>query len=104
MTMVITVFVFDLVGLYALLGIVLVICFRKSKLTRLSSIKRREVVTFQVVPIELSYDNVVTTTGNFSIRYLIGTGGFGSTYKAELSAGFLVAIKRLSIGRFQGMQ
>ncbi|RHN47374.1 putative protein kinase RLK-Pelle-LRR-XV family [Medicago truncatula] len=103
-TVVITVSASALVGLCALLGIVLVICCRKGKLTRHSSIRRREVVTFQVVPIELSYDSVVTTTGNFSIRYLIGTGGFGSTYKAELSPGFLVAIKRLSIGRFQGMQ
>ncbi|MQL81954.1 hypothetical protein Taro_014419 [Colocasia esculenta] len=31
-------------------------------------------------------------------------GGFGSTYKAELLPGFLVAVKRLSIGRFQGLQ
>ncbi|KAJ1396332.1 Serine/threonine-protein kinase, active site [Sesbania bispinosa] len=77
---------------------------KRSKFCRLSSIRRRQVVTFQDVPMELSYDSVVTATGNFSIRYLIGTGGFGSTYKAELSPGFLVAIKRLSIGRFQGIQ
>ncbi|XP_004493090.1 LRR receptor-like serine/threonine-protein kinase RPK2 [Cicer arietinum] len=90
--------------LCTLLGIVLVICFRRSKFSRISSIRRREVVTFQIVPTELSYESVVTATGNFSIRYLIGTGGFGSTYKADLSPGFLVAIKRLSIGKFQGMQ
>jgi serine/threonine protein kinase len=92
------------VALCILLGIVLVSCFRRSKITRLSSIRRQEVVTFQIVPIELSYDSLVTAAGNFSIRYLIGTGGFGSTYKAELSPGFLVAIKRLSIGKFQGIE
>ncbi|XP_057722619.1 LRR receptor-like serine/threonine-protein kinase RPK2 [Arachis stenosperma] len=87
-----------------LMGVVLMIIFGRSKFGRLSSLRRRQVVTFQDIPTELSYDGVVTATGNFSIRYLIGTGGFGSTYKAELSPGFLVAIKRLSIGRFQGIQ
>lgn len=61
-------------------------------------------VTFADAPTEVNYDNVVRATGNFSIRNLIGTGGFGSTYKAELVPGFLVAVKRLSIGRFQGLQ
>ncbi|CAJ2672275.1 unnamed protein product [Trifolium pratense] len=103
-TVVIALAISAFVALCILLGILLVICFRRSKITRVSSIRRQEVVTFQIVPIELSYDNIVTATGNFSIRYLIGTGGFGSTYKTELSPGFFVAIKRLSIGRFQGIQ
>ncbi|XP_061338034.1 LRR receptor-like serine/threonine-protein kinase RPK2 [Gastrolobium bilobum] len=103
-TLVIVVVTSASVALCILLGLVLLIFFGRSKFGRLSSIRRRQVVTFQDVPIELSYDSVVTATGNFSIRYLIGRGGFGSTYKAELSSGFLVAIKRLSIGRFQGIQ
>ncbi|XP_028762850.1 LRR receptor-like serine/threonine-protein kinase RPK2 [Neltuma alba] len=86
------------------LGIVLVITFGRNKFGRLSSLRSRLLVTFQDVPIELNYDNVVTATGNFSLQNLIGTGGFGSTYKAELSPRFLVAIKRLSIGKFQGIQ
>ncbi|KAL2320392.1 hypothetical protein Fmac_029361 [Flemingia macrophylla] len=92
------------VALCTLMGIVLLIFSGRSKFGRISSIRRRQVVTFQDVPTELSYDRVATATGNFSLRFLIGTGGFGSTYKAELSPGFLVAIKRLSIGRFQGIQ
>ncbi|GAU48686.1 hypothetical protein TSUD_324830 [Trifolium subterraneum] len=100
-TVVIALAISAFVALCILLGIVLVICFRRSKITRISSIRRQEVVTFQIVPIELSYDSLVTATGNFSIRYLIGTGGFGSTYKAELSPDFLVAIKRLSIALWE---
>lgn len=103
-TLVIVVVTSASVVLCTLLGIVLVIFSGRSKFGRLSSIRRRQVVTFQDVPTELNYDSVATATGNFSIRHLIGTGGFGSTYKAELSPGFLVAIKRLSIGRFQGIQ
>ncbi|KAI4350425.1 hypothetical protein L6164_004882 [Bauhinia variegata] len=103
-TLIIAVVTSASVSLCILLGIVLVITMGRSKFSRLGSIRRRQVVTFQDVPIELSYDNVAIATGNFSIRNLIGTGGFGSTYKAELCPGFLVAIKRLSIGRFQGIQ
>ncbi|KAK7290568.1 hypothetical protein RIF29_05084 [Crotalaria pallida] len=92
------------VALCVLLGIVLVVILGRSKFRRHSSLRRTQVVTFQDVPIELTFDRVVTATGNFSLRYLIGTGGFGSTYKAELSTGFVVAIKRLSLGKFQGIQ
>ncbi|KAJ7976306.1 LRR receptor-like kinase family protein [Quillaja saponaria] len=87
-----------------LLVIVLVFIFRRSKFGRVTSLRTKVVVTFADAPAELNYDNLVRATGNFSIRNLIGTGGFGSTYKAELTPGFHVAVKRLSIGRFQGIQ
>lgn len=87
-----------------LLLIVLGLVLGKKKLGRLTCLRRKVVVTFADTPVELTYDNVVSATGNFSIRNLIGTGGFGSTYKAELIPGYLVAVKRLSIGRIQGIQ
>lgn len=87
-----------------LIVLVFVIIFGRRKLGRLTSLRRKVVVTFADAPTELNYDNVVRATGNFSMQNLIGTGGFGSTYKAELIPGFLVAVKRLSIGRFQGIQ
>ncbi|KAL2939533.1 LRR receptor-like serine/threonine-protein kinase RPK2, partial [Bienertia sinuspersici] len=87
-----------------LLVILLGLTLGKKKLGRLTCLRRKVVVTFTNTPVELTYDNVVSATGNFSIRNLIGTGGFGSTYKAELVPGYLVAVKRLSIGRFQGIQ
>ncbi|CAA6660068.1 unnamed protein product [Spirodela intermedia] len=59
---------------------------------------------FADAPAELNYEGVVKATGNFSIKNLIGMGGFGSTYKAELVPGFLVAVKRLYIGKLQGLQ
>ncbi|CAN0870215.1 LRR receptor-like serine/threonine-protein kinase RPK2 [Linum grandiflorum] len=66
------------------------------------SLRGKVVVTFADAPAELNYDNVLKSTGNFSVRYLIGTGGFGATYKAEIVPGYFVAVKRLSIGRIQG--
>ncbi|BBN19891.1 hypothetical protein MPTK1_8g14620 [Marchantia polymorpha subsp. ruderalis] len=65
---------------------------------------RKEVVTFMTIHCQMTYESVVRATGNFSIDNLIGNGGFGATYKAELRPGFLVAVKRLAIGRFQGVQ
>ncbi|KAJ7553609.1 hypothetical protein O6H91_06G105300 [Diphasiastrum complanatum] len=65
---------------------------------------RKEVVTFTTLNFHLTYENVVRATGNFSVDNLIGNGGFGATYKAELMPGLVVAVKRLAIGRFQGVQ
>lgn len=65
---------------------------------------RKQLVTFRNLGFQLTYDNVIAATGNFSLNNLIGNGGFGATYKAELIPGLLVAIKRLSLGRFQGTQ
>ncbi|CBI21262.3 unnamed protein product, partial [Vitis vinifera] len=77
--------------LFILLVMVLVLILGRRKISRLTSLRRKVVVTFADAPTEVNYDNVVRATGNFSIRNLIGTGGFGSTYKAELVPGFLVA-------------
>ncbi|KAG0491211.1 hypothetical protein HPP92_008074 [Vanilla planifolia] len=61
-------------------------------------------VTFIDTPAELTCNNILRATGNFSIQNLIGTGGFGATYRAELLPGYLVAVKRLYVGKFQGFQ
>ncbi|GLJ45926.1 hypothetical protein SUGI_0966960 [Cryptomeria japonica] len=65
---------------------------------------RKDIVTFSFVGFELTYENVVRATGNFSVGNLIGNGGFGATYKAELTPALIVAVKRLAVGRFQGVQ
>lgn len=91
--------------LICMVSVIVIICqIRRRKLRRLGALKRKVVVTFADAPDELNYDNVARATGNFSIRNLIGTGGFGSTYRAELVPGYHVAVKRLSVGRFQGIQ
>ncbi|XP_072987496.1 LRR receptor-like serine/threonine-protein kinase RPK2 isoform X2 [Typha latifolia] len=65
---------------------------------------RREVTVFVDIGVPLTYESVVRATGSFNASNCIGSGGFGATYKAEISPGVLVAIKRLAIGRFQGAQ
>ncbi|KAL5723251.1 LRR receptor-like serine/threonine-protein kinase rpk2 [Ranunculus cassubicifolius] len=63
--------------------------------------RRKEVTTFTDIGVPLTFENVVRATGSFNPSNWIGSGGFGATYKAEISPGVLVAIKRLSVGRFQ---
>ncbi|KAF7803085.1 LRR receptor-like serine/threonine-protein kinase RPK2 [Senna tora] len=65
---------------------------------------RKEVIVFTDIGVPLTFDTVVRATGNFNASNCIGNGGFGATYKAEISPGNLVAIKRLAVGRFQGVQ
>lgn len=87
--------------------IFLLSCFGKRYLATSSGSQsgRKDVVTFTNIGVHLTYENVVRATGNFNGGNLIGTGGFGSTYKAELiPPGLLLAVKRLSVGRFQGIQ
>ncbi|KAF6153424.1 hypothetical protein GIB67_003614 [Kingdonia uniflora] len=41
------------------------------------------------------YEDIIEATENFSPEHCIGTGGYGSVYKAELSTGQVVAVKKL---------
>lgn len=65
---------------------------------------RKEVIVFIDIGVSLTFETVVRATGSFNANNCIGNGGFGATYKAEISPGVLVAIKKLSVGRFQGVQ
>jgi Leucine-rich repeat (LRR) protein len=68
------------------------------------SSRRRDVTSFVDIGVPITYESVVRSTGNFNASNCIGSGGFGATYKAEVAPGVLVAIKRLAVGRFQGVQ
>uniref|UniRef100_A0A1J3JC19 non-specific serine/threonine protein kinase n=1 Tax=Noccaea caerulescens TaxID=107243 RepID=A0A1J3JC19_NOCCA len=72
--------------------------------SKIMATTKREVTMFMDIGVMITFDNVVRATGNFNASNLIGNGGFGATYKAEISQDVVVAIKRLSIGRFQGVQ
>ncbi|KAF3779212.1 putative LRR receptor-like serine/threonine-protein kinase [Nymphaea thermarum] len=91
---------------FVLLVLVLVLFYTRRRASRaVGQVPgRREVVTFSNIGVTLTFENVVRATGGFNPSNCIGNGGFGATYKAEISPGVLVAIKRLSVGRFQGVQ
>ena len=44
---------------------------------------------------KLLYEHIIQGTDNFSSKHCIGTGGYGTVYKAELPNGQVVAVKKL---------
>ncbi|XP_058739163.1 MDIS1-interacting receptor like kinase 2-like [Vicia villosa] len=44
---------------------------------------------------KIAYDDIIKATEDFDIRYCIGTGAYGSVYKAQLPCGKVVALKKL---------
>ncbi|RZC82045.1 hypothetical protein C5167_044632 [Papaver somniferum] len=44
---------------------------------------------------KIVFEDVIEATEDFDTKYCIGTGGYGSVYKAELSTGQVVAVKKL---------
>ncbi|KAK7856492.1 mdis1-interacting receptor like kinase 2, partial [Quercus suber] len=43
----------------------------------------------------IAFEDIIEATEDFDIRYCIGTGGYGSVYKAQLPSGKVVALKKL---------
>ncbi|KAG6643052.1 hypothetical protein CIPAW_09G183200 [Carya illinoinensis] len=43
----------------------------------------------------IAYEEIIEATEDFDIKHCIGTGGYGSVYKAELPSGNVVALKKL---------
>ncbi|XP_010470902.1 PREDICTED: probable LRR receptor-like serine/threonine-protein kinase RPK1 [Camelina sativa] len=76
--------------------------WKRNSQIRVDEIK--EIKVFVDIGIPLTYEIIVRATGYFSNSNCIGHGGFGSTYKAEVSPTNVFAVKRLSVGRFQGDQ
>ncbi|KAI6700467.1 hypothetical protein NL676_014791 [Syzygium grande] len=89
--------------LLALIGLCIYTRKWKQRKSNCGSV-RKELSVFIDIGIPLTFENVVLATGNFNASNCIGSGGFGATYKAEVSPGVLLAIKRLAVGRFQGAQ
>ncbi|XP_039163061.1 MDIS1-interacting receptor like kinase 2-like [Eucalyptus grandis] len=43
----------------------------------------------------IAYEDIIDATEDFDLKYCIGTGGYGSVYKARLPNGKVVALKKL---------
>ncbi|WJX75702.1 non-specific serine/threonine protein kinase [Trifolium repens] len=44
---------------------------------------------------KIAFDDIIKATEDFDMRYCIGTGTYGSVYKAQLPSGKIVALKKL---------
>ncbi|KAM6549962.1 hypothetical protein CsatB_021638 [Cannabis sativa] len=44
---------------------------------------------------KIAFEDIIRATEDFDIRYCIGTGGYGSVYRAQLPNGKVIALKKL---------
>ncbi|XP_024038304.1 MDIS1-interacting receptor like kinase 2 [Citrus clementina] len=78
-------------------GHVEVLLKRQNKTLKLNSRAAKNGDVFSVWNYDgkILYEDLINATEDFHIKYCIGTGGYGSVYKAELLDGKVVALKKL---------
>ncbi|TVU39999.1 hypothetical protein EJB05_13444, partial [Eragrostis curvula] len=82
------------VCILAILGVIMITQKRKSP-KKTSETVRKDVFSVWNFDGKLAFEDIIRATENFSDRYIIGSGGYGTVYRAELQDGRLVAVKKL---------
>ncbi|KAH7861693.1 hypothetical protein Vadar_029387 [Vaccinium darrowii] len=90
-TMVLTLLAFSLPGL------VVYFCLRKNQKNQNEARSTNHGNIFSIWNYDgrIAYEDIIKATNDFDIRYCIGTGGYGSVYRAQLPSGEVVALKKL---------
>nr|XP_043630339.1 probable leucine-rich repeat receptor-like protein kinase At1g35710 [Erigeron canadensis] len=70
--------------------------------THIELIKHGDVCTILNYDGTIAYEDFITATEDFDLKYCIGTGGYGSVYEAKLPSGRVFALKKLH--RFEAEQ
>ncbi|CAL5089381.1 unnamed protein product [Urochloa decumbens] len=74
----------------------LVVIFQKRKIQEKAMVTdARDVLSVWNFDGKLAFEDIIRATENFSDGYIIGSGGYGTVYKAQLQGGRLVAVKKL---------
>ncbi|THG01251.1 hypothetical protein TEA_008047 [Camellia sinensis var. sinensis] len=81
------------------LGLLAFGCFlcRKihKKQTKARAMKHGDICSIRNYDGRIAYKDIIKATNDFDIKYCIGTGGYGSVYRAQLLSGKVVALKKL---------
>ncbi|KAG6643042.1 MDIS1-interacting receptor like kinase 2-like [Carya illinoinensis] len=76
-------------------GILLSRCVFKENQLELRESKNGNIFSIWNYDGHIAYEDIIEATEDFDIKHCIGTGGYGSVYKAELPSGNVVALKKL---------
>ncbi|KAK0599933.1 hypothetical protein LWI29_009962 [Acer saccharum] len=68
---------------------------RDTKFNSTTTTKSGDVFSIWNFDGRIAYEDIIEATEDFDIKYCIGTGGYGSVYKAQLPSGKVVALKKL---------
>ncbi|XP_027174214.1 MDIS1-interacting receptor like kinase 2-like [Coffea eugenioides] len=86
----VTLLVFAITG-----GLVIYIrCFKKVKVELMDN-KHGDIFRIWNYDGHMAYKDIIKATNDFDVCYCIGTGGYGSVYRARLPSGKVVALKKL---------
>ncbi|KAF8768532.1 hypothetical protein HU200_007542 [Digitaria exilis] len=76
------------------IGLVMIIPRNKQQ-QRTAATDRRDVFSVWNFDGKLAFEDIINATENFSERYIVGSGGYGTVYKVQLQDGRSVAVKKL---------
>ncbi|KAL5741202.1 hypothetical protein ACOSP7_027934 [Xanthoceras sorbifolium] len=95
----IRIFVPVIISTFALMILVFLTFFfkRMGKKPKVNAreIKNRDMFSVWNYDGRIVYEDIIKATEDFDIKYCIGTGGYGSVYKAHLPTGRSIALKKL---------
>ncbi|TYG52386.1 hypothetical protein ES288_D09G023600v1 [Gossypium darwinii] len=79
--------------------LVIFILFRRNRAKTLKSdsspTKNGDLFTIWNFDGKIAFEDIIKATEDFDIKYCIGTGGYGSVYRAVLPSGKVIALKKL---------
>jgi serine/threonine protein kinase len=78
----------------AIFGLIMILHKRKQPQNDIA-VDRRDVFSVWNFDGKLAFEDIIDATENFSDGYIVGSGGYGTVYKAHLQGGQLVAVKKL---------
>ncbi|KAI9077684.1 hypothetical protein K1719_040371 [Acacia pycnantha] len=80
-----------------LVGFILFESFKKNKKSIIETRESKNGDLFSIWNYDgkIAYEDIIEATEGFDIKYCIGTGAYGSVYRAQLPSGRIVALKKL---------
>uniref|UniRef100_A0A0D3GNN4 non-specific serine/threonine protein kinase n=1 Tax=Oryza barthii TaxID=65489 RepID=A0A0D3GNN4_9ORYZ len=75
--------------------IVIMAFHRRKTSQQTTAIQRRDVFSVWNFDGKLAFEDITSATEDFNERHIIGAGGYGTVFKAQLQGGRLVAVKKL---------
>ncbi|XP_048560909.1 MDIS1-interacting receptor like kinase 2-like [Triticum urartu] len=82
-------------GIVAAIAVIIMLSCNKRKPQDGATAEARDLFSVWNFDGRLTFDNIVRATEDFHDKYIIGTGGYGKVFKAQLQDGQLVAVKKL---------
>jgi hypothetical protein len=79
----------------ATFGVIMIIRHKSKRPQGTTATDRRDVLSVWNFDGKIAFEDIIKATENFSEKYIVGSGGYGTVYKAQLQGGRLVAVKKL---------